>query len=64
MPFAVYCPRTGDAYLVPIENVPREEASLRVDPPRNGQSKLIGFAADYAIARLDVELDPGDRRVA
>ncbi len=53
--FAVYCPRTADVYLIPIEDVPREEATLRIDPPRNGQSKLIRFASDYAIARVDVQ---------
>jgi hypothetical protein len=62
--FAVYCPRTGHTILIPIDDVPREEASLRVDPPRNRQSRLIRFAADYEIARVEVTLMPDHRRVA
>ena len=62
--FAVYCKHTGDVLLIPIEDVPREAASLRVDPPRNGQSKLIRFAADYEIATVGIELSRQRRRVA
>ena len=62
--FAVDCPRTAGVYLIPLADVPREEATLRIDPPRNGQSKLNRFAADYAIAKIDVELETGNRRVA
>ena len=50
--FAVYCPRTGDVYLIPIGDLPMEEATLRIDPPRNGQRKLVRFAADYEIANV------------
>jgi hypothetical protein len=54
--FAVYCPETAGVYMVPIEDVPLEAAAtLRVDPPRNNQSKRIRFAADYQIARVTTE---------
>lgn len=56
--------RTAAVYVTPIEDVPREAATLRIDPPRNGQSKLIRLAADYAIAKVDVELAPRSRHVA
>ena len=62
--FAVYCPRTGDVYLIPIEDVPREAASLRVDPPLNGQRKLVRFAADYELASIQVKLKESHRSAA
>src|SRR5262245_7012178 len=34
--FGVYCPANGKVYLVPVEDVPQTEASLRLEPPRNG----------------------------
>src|SRR5215211_6957979 len=42
--FAVYCPETAGVYLVPIADLSvHVEATLRVDPPRNGQRKRIRF---------------------
>jgi hypothetical protein len=53
--FAVFCPELGAVYLIPIEDVPTQsEATLRVDPPRNGQHKHVRLAAQYEIARIDV----------
>jgi hypothetical protein len=53
--FAVYCPELGAVYLVPIEDVDvRSGGTLRVDAPRNNQSKGIRFAAPYEIAKIDV----------
>jgi hypothetical protein len=62
--FAVHCPRTGAVYLIPIEDLPKEAASLRVDPPRNGQRKLIRFAADYEVANVSVVLRTHRHRAA
>lgn len=53
--WAVYCPETSGVYLIPIEAASlRGRGSLRVDPPRNNQSRRIRFAADYEIARVAV----------
>jgi hypothetical protein len=54
--FAVYCPETCGVYLIPIADVAVDSgASLRIDPPRNNQSKRIRLAADYQIARVTTE---------
>jgi hypothetical protein len=54
--FAVYCPETTGVYMVPIDDVPlKATAYLRVDPPRNNQSKGIRLAANYQIARVTTE---------
>ena len=47
--FAVHCQETGAVYVVPVRDVGRREASLRVTPPRNGQRTGIRFAADHQI---------------
>jgi hypothetical protein len=53
--FAVYCRETGGVFLVPIEDVPlRRQATLRVDPARNGQTRGIRLAAQYEVARVPV----------
>jgi hypothetical protein len=51
--FAVYCPQTFGVYLVPIEDLgARNQASLRIDPPRNRQQRFIRPAANYQIATV------------
>lgn len=47
--FAVHCAATGAVYLVPVHEVGTREASLRVEPARNGQRAGIRFAADYQL---------------
>jgi len=49
--FGVYCPETGEAYLVPMEAVANcgAVASLRVAPAKNGQSERVRMAVDYVI---------------
>jgi PD-(D/E)XK nuclease superfamily protein len=48
--FAVYCPETTRAYLVPLRDVPtRASAALRVAPARNSQRRNIRLAAPYEI---------------
>jgi PD-(D/E)XK endonuclease len=50
--FAVYCPETTGVYLVPIADLAaRTQARLRVDRPRNNQTKAIRYAAEYEIGR-------------
>jgi len=53
--FAVYCPETGSAYLVPIEDLPTKvEGALRIEPARNGQHRGIRLGESYKIARVTV----------
>jgi PD-(D/E)XK endonuclease len=47
--FGVYCPATGEAYLVPVDHVGNRLGVLRVEPPRNNQSKNIRWAKDYVL---------------
>ncbi len=48
--FAVYCPATQAIYVVPAENHGLE-GRLRLYPVRNGQSKFVKWAEDYAWER-------------
>jgi hypothetical protein len=60
--FAVFCPELGTVYVVPIEDLPnRTMAMLRVDPPRNGQTRRVRLAADYEVARVSTSArrEPG-----
>lgn len=47
--FGVYCPQSDTTYLVPIEDVTETAACLRVEPPRNKQTKGIRWAKDYQL---------------
>jgi hypothetical protein len=52
--FAVYCPETARAYLIPMEDLPiRVRGNLRVDPPKNKQRRFIRFADQYEIGRVE-----------
>ena len=48
--FGVYCPDNQTCYLVPAESLPREMASLRLTPPRNGQANLATFCSHLPIS--------------
>jgi hypothetical protein len=51
--FAVHCPETGWAYLIPIDAVPNKSGgSLRVKPPRNNQRRSVRWAAEYELMRV------------
>jgi PD-(D/E)XK endonuclease len=50
--FAVHCRETGSVYLIPIEGLPSEGASLRVIPARDGQQRRIRYAFDYEIGHI------------
>jgi hypothetical protein len=57
--FGVYCRELSTVYLIPIGDVEtRNQAMLRVDPPRNNQRQKVRFACDYEIARVDVCAKP------
>ena len=45
--FGVYCPDNDSVYLVPVAEVGKRAASLRLEPSRNGQAKRIRWAKDY-----------------
>jgi PD-(D/E)XK endonuclease len=48
--FLVHCPDTDRIYAVPVgESGVLTEASLRVTPPANGQTKGIRWAADHEL---------------
>src|SRR5215217_4997530 len=42
--FIVFCPSNRGIYVIPAEDVPVTGMYLRVDPPRNGQSKRVRWA--------------------
>jgi hypothetical protein len=51
--FAVYCPETGGAYLIPIADMAvKVQGALRVDPTRKGQKRRIRLASDYELASI------------
>jgi len=47
--FAIYCKETKGVYLVPIEDVGRTQAKLRLKPTKNRQEKNIRWAKDYEL---------------
>jgi PD-(D/E)XK endonuclease len=47
--FGVYCPGTGEVYLVPVGVVAKGKGSLRVEPTKNNQVKGVLFAKDYLL---------------
>lgn len=56
--FAVYCPETCGVYLIPIDSLPADAASLRIAPTRNGQRKLVRDGAAHEVATVDVAVPP------
>ncbi|HCI81405.1 MAG TPA: hypothetical protein DHW02_17135 [Ktedonobacter sp.] len=47
--FGVYCPDLGKVYLVPIEDAPEYEMTLRLQPTKNNQEKGVRWAKDYEV---------------
>jgi len=45
--FAVYCADLDKVYLVPIDQVGRTRAHLRIEPSKNNQEKNVRWAKDY-----------------
>ena len=52
--FGVFCQQTGGVYLVPTGDLPKRQAMLRVEPPRNSQRRFVREAASYEIAKIDL----------
>ena len=46
--FGVYCPDTGQVYLVPVVDVGTNTVSLRVDPPKKKRLD-IRYASDFIL---------------
>lgn len=47
--FAAYCPDLDKVYLVPVDGIGAVACSLRIEPPRNGQSAGVRWASDYEL---------------
>ncbi len=47
--FGIYCSSLDEVFLVPVEETPKSKGILRVDPPKNGQSKGIRFASEFKL---------------
>ena len=47
--FIVYCPDNKRVYVIPAREVPRSGMYLRVDPPRNKQTKCVRWARQYEL---------------
>jgi len=47
--FLVYCPDNETIYAIPAEEVPNTGMFLRIDPPRNHQSKRVRWAEEYEL---------------
>jgi hypothetical protein len=45
--FIVYCAENQRVYVIPADEVPNSQMHLRIDPPRNRQSKRVRWAKDY-----------------
>ncbi|MGB6985830.1 MAG: group I intron-associated PD-(D/E)XK endonuclease [Candidatus Aquilonibacter sp.] len=56
--FGVYCPQVNSCYLVPASEV-NTHGCLRIDPPRNGQTKGIRWADSYRLDLRATELRVG-----
>ena len=48
--FAIYCPDNDKVYFVPVEHAPKNEMTLRIDPPKNNSAiTTVRWAIDYEI---------------
>ena len=47
--FGVYSPDLDEVFMVPVADVPARACRLRLRPTRNGQSKGVRWARDYAL---------------
>ena len=50
--FLVYCPDTDKVYWLPIEEITSDKPYLRVDPPKNGQTKGIRWAVQFELCPI------------
>lgn len=49
--FAVYVQALDKVYLIPVEDVGRTQAALRIDATRNDQARKIRWAKDYELKK-------------
>jgi len=47
--FMVYCPDNRGVYAIPADEVPSTGMYLRIDPPRNRQSRRVRWAAEFEL---------------
>lgn len=47
--FGVYCSEVDSVYLIPIADIAAWQWSLRIDPPKNSQSKKVRWASRYLL---------------
>jgi hypothetical protein len=47
--FLVYCTENERVYAIPAHDVPNCQMQLRIDPPRNRQSKRVRWAKNYEL---------------
>jgi hypothetical protein len=47
--FAVYCADSGRVYLIPVDQVGRTRAHLRIESAKNNQEKNVRWAKDYEL---------------
>lgn len=47
--FVVYVPELEQAYLIPIDDVSKNEMYLRVEPPANNQTAGINWASEFEL---------------
>jgi hypothetical protein len=55
--FIVFCPDTGGFYAVPVEEA-ASGGSLRLTPPKNGQTHHVRWAADYELPTQSPAIAP------
>jgi hypothetical protein len=53
---AIYAAELKATYMVPVREAPRFAVSLRVQPARNGQTRGVRQADDFALARWATSL--------
>lgn len=49
--FSVYVPEINQVYMMHVNDSPRQHATLRIDEPKNSQSKGIKLARDYKLCK-------------
>jgi PD-(D/E)XK nuclease superfamily protein len=47
--FIAYCPENDRVYAVPVDEAPRKQVSLRLDPPAYNQNMGVRWATDYEL---------------
>lgn len=47
--FAVFSPETGDVYLVPVEDAPKDAMTIRYRTAKNNNSSQVNWHADYLL---------------